>query len=142
MFVYLAGPVDGVDEQSARGWRLVAVEELLKQRPNIATYSPPHAISVGAAVTGDEPTCEAIIKINQVALSQADFVIANLNGPSFGTPVECLDAPCPVIGFASGEELKRMQGSIYQHRFAYLAHDLEEAVRVTLQLFKESEEAS
>lgn len=110
---------------------------MISQRPNIVTFSPPHAMTLGAAAFQDESSCETIIAINAVALARADFVIANLNGPSFGTPIECMEAPCPVIGFG---ELARMQKSVYRHRFAYLAADLDEAVRMTLLLIKESEE--
>lgn len=138
MFVYLAGPVDAVDADVARGWRDIATEQLIQTRPNIATFSPPHAIRAGAAVPTAQDTSLAIMEVNRTALRHADFVIANLNGPSFGTPIECYEANCPVIGFG---ELARMQKSIYQHLFAALTVDLEEAIRVTLRLFKEAEKA-
>lgn len=137
MFGYLAGPVDGVDAESARGWRAVVTEELLQREPRVVVFSPPHAMVLGADVVKDEAACESIIAVNQMALSRADFVIANLNGPSFGTPSECLEAPCPVIGFASGEALQRMQRSVYQHRFAWLAPDAEQAVAATCQLLQD-----
>jgi nucleoside 2-deoxyribosyltransferase len=138
MLVYLAGPIDAVSSEEARTWREQATEALTTERPNIATFSPVHAITVGRAAINDESTAESIIQINQLALARADFVLANLDGPSFGTPIECLEATVPVIGFGN---LARMQKSVYQHRFAHLALACEEAVRVLLLLFKEAEAA-
>lgn len=131
MFVYLAGPVDMVDGDVARGWRDVATQELMEARTDVAVFSPPRAITLGSNAAASVAVAETIIQINQVALARADFVIANLTGPSFGTPIECIDAACPVVGFG---DLNRMWGSIYQHCFADLAHDLEQAVRKTLSL--------
>ena len=141
MLVYLAGPVDGVDIDAARGWRDVATAELLKLRPNIATFSPPHGISAGGAAIQDRPTCEQIMSINHAALEQADYVLANMVGPSVGTPMEiqiAWEMATPVIGFA---DLARMQKSIYQHRFFYLAIDLTEALERLLCLFHEEEDS-
>jgi hypothetical protein len=135
MLIYLAGPVDGAED--AATWREEASAELIRVRPHIATYSPPHALSCGAAATQNPDTSRSIININLAALMQADFVIARLDGPSFGTPIECREAPCPVVGFG---DIHRMQHSVYQHEFTWLAIAWKEAVEHVLWLIKAEEE--
>jgi hypothetical protein len=130
MFVYLAGPVDAVSREEAVGWREQVTATLIED-PQIATFSPVGAISVGSQVVGQVATAEAIIQINETALSLADVVVANLDGPSFGTPIEIYQAKGVIVGFGG---LSFMSNSIYQHRIDKWAPSHKEAAEIVLEM--------
>jgi nucleoside 2-deoxyribosyltransferase len=89
-----------------------------------ATYSPVHAIS-GHVGRLDKDTCESIIQVNEQALLASDAVLANLDGKSFGTPLEiklAVESRIDVFGF--GKEFN----SIYQHMITTVYSSLDDAI--------------
>lgn len=82
--IYLAGPIDAVAADQAKGWREEAIEFF--EKAGIVTFSPVHAFSKGET---NSTTAQAIIDINNMAVISSDYILANLShGTSYGTPIE------------------------------------------------------
>lgn len=78
--IYLAGPVDDISLEDAKGWR----EELGQQAPSgVLFYSPVHAY-VG---TVTKATIQMAERINRTFIHACQGMIANMSGPGrgFGT---------------------------------------------------------
>lgn len=92
--VYLAGPIDGLEDYG-RGWREQVARELPK---GVVVFSPAHAY-VGAEMR----TAPALHRLNAAMLAECDVVIANLTyGVTLGTAREIeharsLDKPTGAI---------------------------------------------
>jgi len=79
VLIYLAGPQDDVDQDTARGWR----EELGRLAPSgVAFFSPAHAY-----LNVNTMSFPAVDRMNREAINQSHALIANLSGPGrgFGT---------------------------------------------------------
>lgn len=76
VLIYLAGPIDDIPLDAARGWR----EELMAGAPaGMAFFSPAHAyFNVTAATFMPVENC------NRAAIRQCHGVLANLAGPGMG----------------------------------------------------------
>lgn len=111
--IYLAGPIDGVTQESARGWR----EEAAKQIGvyGFATYSPPHAFNTPDQARETPGTAQSILTVHTIAIQHCDAVLAWVGGVNvFGTAIECSQAlglgiPCFIFGGAPQ--------SLYRHGF-------------------------
>lgn len=79
LMVYLAGPMDDVSKQVARGWR----EKLATGAPvGVAFFSPAHAY-----LNVNPRSFPAVDQLNRVAIQGSHAMIANLGGQGrgFGT---------------------------------------------------------
>lgn len=85
--VYLAGPIDLVDQETSQNWRTEAAIQLKAQ--GFGVFSPAHAFELPDAVSTD--TATSVLSINRAALEICDAVLANLVGPGYGTPIEFHD---------------------------------------------------
>lgn len=125
MLCYLAGAIDHVTEDDAVGWRETAAHRL--KLGGIGSFSPVHAF-VLPPLPGVELS-EAVRAINDRAIQESDVVLANLEGRSFGTPIECelaFNKRIPVYAFGISD------GSIYRHLFAGVGRDLSETLNLLL----------
>jgi hypothetical protein len=116
-----------VADGEARDWREVAQDAFL--RKGIATFSPFHAFRANTLELGPKQ-CEAIIRINDMAVASADAILANLGGKSFGTPLECQLAwqeRVPIVAFGCSP------ASIYRHRMRH-APDVGMGVQIVCQI--------
>lgn len=82
--VYLAGPIDLVDKGTARDWRAQAAKKL--QEYGFGVFSPAHAFELAGEVSRD--TALAVLQINKAAMEQCGAILANLDGPGYGTAIE------------------------------------------------------
>lgn len=85
--VYLAGPIDLVDQGTAQGWRGEAAAKLKEQGWGV--FSPAHAFELPDAVT--QQLAVTVLGINKAALDLCDAILCNLAGPGYGTPIEMCD---------------------------------------------------
>lgn len=79
MTIYLAGPIDGVSEDEARGWR----RQVIESAPTGCLFFDPSSAWGGASAA----TAEALDQGNRGVLYNCDGVLVNLSGPGrgFGT---------------------------------------------------------
>lgn len=76
--IYLAGPIDGVSERLARGWREDAGTDLPM---GVVLFSPAHAYFGASKATARE-----VCYLNRMQIAATDAMIANcLDGFGFGT---------------------------------------------------------
>lgn len=114
MLCYLAGPIDHVSHDEATGWREAAAGRL--NLAGIGTFSPVGAFSLPTGARAPA-LCDKVIDLNESALVRSDVVLVNLDGKSFGTPIECGIAfarGVPAYGFGVEDNIDR---SIYKHLF-------------------------
>lgn len=83
--VYLAGPIDLVDQNTAQGWRSEAAE-LLREH-GYGVFSPAHAFELPPDRI-DANIAMSVLNINNAAMQICDAILANLAGPGYGTPIE------------------------------------------------------
>jgi len=122
MLVYLAGPIDAVDQKVAKHWREDASDFLVAH--GFTTYSPVHAFS-GKPECLTPERADAIIAINNKALLMSNVVLANMDGVSYGTPIEVEAAyrnHIPVFGKGVNPN------SIYKHHF----HHIDDNINILL----------
>lgn len=122
-FVYLAGPIDQVEEEVALGWRFAVGEELAAN--GIASFNPYLAFH-----GTDRAHAERVRDINDTAILHSDVLLANLlPGPSLGTIREIefakhMDIDVVIIG-------KRAEESLYTFD-CDIVTNLEEAVTMII----------
>ncbi|MBT9131398.1 MAG: hypothetical protein DDT41_01704 [candidate division WS2 bacterium] len=80
--IYLAGPIDGVDDDTANSWRINIISLLTKAGYN--TFNPVTPYKCGSY---DLHYKEQVMEIDKAAIRACDILIANLNssGRAFGT---------------------------------------------------------
>ena len=79
MLVYLAGPVDGVQQKEAWIGERMCPQYL--NRAGISTFSPAHAFSVvyfGGNGPSNKITAQTVTEINRYAISRSSVVLAYL----------------------------------------------------------------
>jgi nucleoside 2-deoxyribosyltransferase len=102
--IYLAGPIDGIPQESACDWR----EAVGSQAPlGVLCFSPAHAY-FGAS----HATAERLHQLNHMAMANCDAVLAYLGGPgrAMGTIREIeaareMGKPVAVCGISKEESL-------------------------------------
>lgn len=75
--VYLAGPIDNIDNAIAASWRDYVGKELAAH--GVSSFNPCAAFFVGT-----QPPAELIRSINRHALSVSHICLVNLTGPTMG----------------------------------------------------------
>lgn len=77
MLVYLAGPIDDIDIGDAKGWRERAKE--LLAAGEITVFDPATVVTYNRF---DYPSeAKRVVKITEVAVDMADYLLVNLAGP-------------------------------------------------------------
>lgn len=115
--VYLAGPVDSVDFDSANQWRDKVAREL---RGIVTCFNP-----VLAFAHGDEGAAKKVVDINRFAIQKCDVVLANLSyGLAFesireieyartiGKPVICVVGSYVSFGMYDLQKVKTIEEAI------------------------------
>jgi len=84
IMVYLAGPIDDVDIQDAKGWRDLMARQLWTK--GISVFNPATAYNLNLD-RNTEFISKRLININKKAIEECDLLVANLSGKGrgFGT---------------------------------------------------------
>ena len=123
--IYLAGPIDAVTKGEAADWRAHASRRLVAGK--LPTYSPTHAFCVPLEGT---KWAREITSINRCAIQRCAAMLANLEGPGFGTIREiefAVSANKPVYVFGR---------DITNHAEAHdiiICNDLDQAIAAIIQ---------
>lgn len=83
--IYLAGPIDLVDQETSRNWRIEAARIL--QKEGFGVFTPAHAFELPAGRIATD-VAESVLEINDAALRACGAILANMSGPGYGTPIE------------------------------------------------------
>ena len=138
MNVYLAGPIDLVDDKG-KGWRDELIE-LCKGHHTVLLYSPQTPFSFSRA-TPD--ISKFIHDVNMEALNRCDAIVARLmrNQASVGTPIEIYEAVTklrkPTVVVTDMADSVYMQ---YIGIYGHLVKDINEAYGMILKLDKKHED--
>lgn len=106
MLVYLAGPIDLVDQDTSHSWRTKAAAKLVAR--GCGVFSPAHAFQLPFEPPPDRDMALSVLDINKAALNICDALLGNLEGTTIGTPIEIQDfvtfAPRPMACFGGNEQ--------------------------------------